>query len=132
MTKNMKTLTNKGFTLIEAIFSLFIISISMSLLIQVFPILKNCSNDGLNIDFEIGIKQLQELILLGTDFIFEDDEIRFYYMGKDVFLKIDENRIVRTDGYIIYLDDVENAYFSKKGSCFYLNYENKQRFLGCE
>jgi len=104
----------------------------MSLLIKIFPILNKCANIDLNISFEIGIKQIQELILLGTDFIFEEDELRFYTMGKDVFLKIDGNRIVRTDGYIIYLDDVDDAYFSKKGSCFYLNYEDKQRFLGCE
>ena len=104
----------------------------MSLFIQTLPIIKKCSNFNLNIDFEIGLKQIQELILLGTDFIFSEDEIRFYTMGKDVILKIDGNRIVRTDGYIIYLEHIEDAYFSKKGSCFYLNNKEGKRFLGCE
>ena len=128
----MKKLTNKGFTLIESIFSLIIISISMSLLIQIYPILNKCVNYELNIDFEIGLKQIQECILLGTDFIFGEDELRFYYMGKDVIIKIDDDRVVRTDGYLIYLENLDDAYFSKKGSCFYLNYEDKKRFLGCE
>ena len=128
----MKKHINEGFTLIESIFSLFIITVSMSLLIQTFPIIRKLINYDLNIDEIIGIKQIQELILLGTDFLFNEDELRFYYMGEDVTLEIDDDRIVRTDGYIIYLEGIEDAYFSQKGSCFYLNYENKKRFLGCE
>ena len=129
----MKKHINNGFTLIESIFSLFIITISMSLLIQTLPIMRRILHYDLNIEEEIGIKQIQELILLGTDFIFEEDELRFYYMGEDISLEIDDDRIVKTDGYLIYLEGIEDAYFSKKGSCFYLNYDNnKKRFLGCE
>ncbi len=124
--------TNNGFTLIESIFSLFIITISMSLLIQTLPIIRKIINYDLNVAEEIGIKQIQELVLLGTDFLFTEDELRFYYMGEDITLEIDDDRIVRTDGYVIYLEGIEDAYFSQKGSCFYLNYENKKRFIGCE
>ena len=132
MIHTMNKHINNGFTLIETIFSLFIITISISLLIQTFPILRKISNYDLHIDEEIGIKQIQELVLLGTDFLFDESELRFYYMQEDISLEIDENRLVRTDGYVIYLEDIEDAYFSKKGSCYYLNYNNTKRFLGCE
>ena len=132
MIKNMKKHTNKGFTLIETIFSLFVITISMSLLMQIFPIIRKITNYDLNIDLEIAIKQIQEVILLGKDFIFEEDELRFYYMGDDIYLRIDGDRIVRTDGYVIYMEGIEDAYFSKRGSCFYLNIKDQKRFLGCE
>ena len=75
MMKNMKKHINEGFTLIESIFSLFIITVSMSLLIQTFPIIRKLINYDLNIDEIIGIKQIQELILLGTDFLFNEDEL---------------------------------------------------------
>ena len=132
----MKKLINKGFTMIEMLLSLLIISLSVSMIVNILPVLKKTSKLDNNIDFEMGFMQLREVLLLADEILFDEEELRFYYKGEDCSLIIDDNRIVKTDGYMIYLEGLEEAYFSKKGSCYYLNYEenneNKKRFLGCE
>ena len=55
---NMKKHINNGFTLIESIFSLFIITISMSLLIQTLPVIRRILHYDLNIEEESKIELL--------------------------------------------------------------------------
>lgn len=132
----MKKLTNKGFTLLESLFSLLILSLGISLLISIFPCIKKLSSYSLDVEEEIAFYKLRELMLLANDITFSRDQLWFFYMENDVNLTIENNRIVRSEGYVIYMEGVENAFFEKKESCYYLNYERnnekKRRFLGCE
>lgn len=103
---------------------------------SILPIIKKINDYSFDIEEEIALNQLRELILFSNDITFGKYQLWFFYMENDVSLTIEKNRIVRSEGYVIYMDGLEKAYFSKKKSCYYLNYERngkeKTRFLGCE
>lgn len=132
----MKKHMSKGFSLIETIFSLFVFSLSMSLFLLYLPIIMRLTEFHIPIEEEIALKQLRELILFASDIEFNPNELSFYYMDDLVCLSLEKGRIVRKDGYIIYMDGLENSSFIKKENCIYLNYEKngekKKRFLGCK
>lgn len=133
MKKDIKT---KGFTLVEMLMSLFVFSMSMSILVSSLPILSKIQKNHIEIEEEIAFKQLRNLLAIASEIKFSEEELDFYYLQKQCSLIIDHNRVYRTDGYVIYLENIKNARFLKKGSCIYLNYErnerNKERFLACE
>lgn len=132
----MKKLTNKGFTMVESLLSLFIVSLGMSLFISIIPYIKKLNEMDVDIDVEIGLMQLRDIMLTSSEVLFDIYELRFYYQGKDISLEIIDDRVVRKDGFVIYLEGLEYPYFSQKESCYYLNYEKdfeiETRFLGCE
>ena len=116
----MKKPINKGFTLLESIFSLFILSLSLSLLINTLPLLKAISRFDVSIEEEIALSKLREIILLASDISFNEFELSFYTKEDFMTLTLEKNRIVLKDGYVIYMDDLDNSRFVKKGNCYYL------------
>lgn len=129
-------MNRKGFTLIESLFSLFILSLSISLLTMVLPCLLVMEKYHVTIEDEIALYQLRKLILYASDITFTEEELNFYYMEDFVSLSLEKGRVVRKKGYVIYMDGLTDSYFSKKKGCLFLNYEKnktqKKRFLGCE
>ena len=131
-----KPINKNGFSLIESILSLFIVTLSFSLLYCVFPLLSTVSQYDVSIEEELALSKLRETILYASDIEFSESELFFYSMEKQMTLVLEKNRIVRKDGYLIYMDGLESSRFIKKGKCIYLKYErkniHKERFLGCE
>lgn len=125
-----------GFTLLESIFSLFVVSIGLSLLITALPLLSKINQFDVYIEEEIALEKIREIILFASSIEVYSDEIIFYSMEDDASLILERTRIVRTPGYLILMDGLEQSEFAKKGSCIYLKYERnniqKQRFLGCK
>lgn len=136
MIRFMKKDTNKGFTLIEMILSMMVFSISILLLSSCLRIIHSLSKTHYPIEEEIALKQLRTMISLSSDIVYQNDALEFYYLGKQGGLYIEQDRLVRKDGYVIYLNGLKNAGFIKKGACYFIRYEreNKQheRFLGCQ
>lgn len=103
---------HSGFTLIETLFSLMIASIvltlcftGMSLLHQLKPFETPAT------DKEIMFKQLQSELMMATDISTNHEQLRYYKAGQWFTLLQDQNRLVKKDGYEIYLYDIDQLYF---------------------
>ena len=132
----MKKHMNKGFTLLESVFSLFVITISFSLLLSALPLIKKINEFDISIEEEMALAKLRETVLYGSDIEVSPDELFFYSMEEHMYLVLERNRIVREDGYVIFMDGLEDSEFIEKGNCIFLRYERKniqkERFLGCK
>ena len=121
--------------MIEMLLSLFIFSLSMALLTMSIPLIHRLQDIHLDIEDEIALYQLRQLLLYASEIQYYEDELNFFYFEKEASLVLEKNRIVRKDGYVIYMEDIEKSYFTQKGDCFYISYEKnnkrKERFLGC-
>lgn len=121
--------------MIEMLLSLFIFSLSMSLLTMSIPLIHRLQDIHVDIEDEIALYQLRQLLLYASEIQYNEDELNFFYFEKEASLVLEKNRIVRKDGYVIYMEDIEKSYFTQKGDCFYISYEKnnkrKERFLGC-
>lgn len=121
--------------MIEMLLSLFIFSLSMTLLTMSIPLIHRLQDIHVDIEDEIALYQLRQLLLYASEIQYNEDELNFFYFEKEASLVLEKNRIVRKDGYVIYMEDIEKSYFTQKGDCFYISYEKnnkrKERFLGC-
>ena len=121
--------------MIEMLLSLFIFSLSMALLTMSIPLIHRLQDVHVDIEDEITLYQLRQLLLYASEIQYNEDELNFFYFEKEASLVLEKNRIVRKDGYVIYMEDIEKSYFTQKGDCFYISYEKnnkrKERFLGC-
>lgn len=90
----------------------------------------------MNIEDEIALMQIRKMLLNSHDILFGQDELLFYTMAKDASLSFHEDRLVKQEGFVIYMENIPMAYFSLKKGCIYLNYEREEtfheRFLTCQ
>ena len=122
--------------MIEMLFSLFIFSLGMSLMILSLPLIIRIEQIDISIEDENAMHQLRQLLLLSSEIrLVNDDELNFYYLEKEAQLILENDRLVRKDGYVIYMEGIKDGFFTQKKACFYINYEKndtrKERFLGC-
>lgn len=131
----MKKPASKGYTMLEMLLSLFVFSLSISLLTMVLPLMHKLQNFHVAVDDEIALYQLRHLLLIASEIRCHEDELNFFYLEKEARLILEKNRLVRKDGYVIYMENIKEGSFIQKGDCFYISYEKdakrKERFLGC-
>lgn len=133
---NMKKLTNNGYTMIEMLMSLLVFTLSMSLLVSMLPIIPRIQQFHFSIEEETALYQIRTLLSLSSEIKFNEYNLEFFYLGEQASLIIDNDKIVRKHGTVIYLDQLIHPIFKKKDNCIYVNYERnkkkKERFIGCE
>lgn len=136
--KDLKHSMNKGFTSVEVLLSLWIISFSMLLLSSVLPSISKLTESDSFIQEQIGLRQLRHILLLSENVYIADDSLIGWLFNEEYELKYDRNRLVKTPGYEIMLIDLASASFIAKGECIYLAYQknnetkNKERLLFCK
>lgn len=136
--KDLKHSMNKGFTSVEVLLSLLIISFSMLLLSSVLPSISKLTEPDSFIQEQIGLRQLRHILLLSENVSITDDSLIGWLFNEEYTLKYDRNRLVKTPGYEIMLIDLASADFITKGECIYLSYQrnnetkNHERLLTCK
>lgn len=129
---------NKGFTSVEVLLSLWIVSFSMLLLSSVLPSVSNLTKPDSFIQEQIGLRQLRHILLLSENVSVTDDSLNGWLFNEEYTLKYDRNRLVKTPGYEIMLIDLASAGFMTKGECIYLAYQknnetkSNERLLTCK
>lgn len=83
--------------------------------------------DYSEINDEIAMYQLRELLLIAYDIEIDDDEINFTYQDKTFRLSLINNRLILTPGTQIFLDEVDDLYFTQSDGLIYVNYEKDDR-----
>lgn len=129
---------NKGFTSIEVLLSLWIVSFSMLLLSSVLPLISKLAEPDSFIQEQIGLRQLRHILLLSENISISDDSLNAWLYNEAYTLTYDRQRLIKTPGYEIMLNDLASAKFITKGECIYLIYQkknetkNNERLLACE
>lgn len=132
----MWKVTNKGTTLIEMLISLFIIGITVSLLAGCLTLFRRIEKFDYPLEEEIAFYQLRQILSISSDIQIEPEKLTFLYKGETAYLIIENERLIRKEGYVIYLDNLKWGQFVKQLNCIYLHYERghgeQKRFLGCK
>lgn len=132
----MWKVTNKGTTLIEMLISLFIIGITVSLLAGCLTLFRRIEKFDYPLEEEIAFYQLRQILSISSDIQIEPEKLTFLYKGETAYLIIENERLIRKEGYVIYLDNLKWGQFEKQLNCIYLHYERghgeQKRFLGCK
>lgn len=123
---------NKGFTSIEVLLSLWIVSFSMLLLSSVLPTIGKLIQPDSFIQDQIGLRQLRHILLLSENIKITDDSLNGWLYNEEYTLSFDRQRLVKTPGYEIMLTDLTSADFIAKGECIYLVYQKKDSAKSCE
>ena len=128
-------MVRKGFTMIEALFSLMILSFSFVLLAIGLPSLHKVTAVRYPVEEEIALRQIRRMLLLSEDIQCSGTQLDFWYQDDWFTLLLDGNRLVRVDGYLIYMENIDSLEFREKKGCIYLYYEKnqkaKERLLVC-
>lgn len=117
--KNLKQYgkRNKGFTLLETLIAVYIISITMLLLTSSLGILKQVNKDERLSDDAIAIHQLRLLLVASKNIEIMENELSFEINSEIFYLQFDRNRLVKRKGYEIYLEFVDELHFYEEGEC---------------
>lgn len=131
------SMNNKGFTFVEMIFSLCVTSLSILLLVSGLKILSKYNFQSYKSEDYAFIHQMRVLFALSMEPELEGDMLVFKYNNQDMYYENYNGKLILQEGYQVFLNDVEEVYFEKKGECIYLVYqreeENYQRkIIGCE
>lgn len=116
-----------GFTLIETILALFCVMISLVMLTPCIQALKTMSQDFRNNDDRVAVYQLRCMLAQADTFTLENDKLSFFYRGQTTRLEFDRNRLVRRDGYEIFLENIDDVTFYVENSCFHMNWRRGER-----
>ncbi len=109
-----------GFTLLEALLSLFVAGI-VSLLCVIF--LKTCLQFVMiepTKQNQMAILQLRQVAAISSEIHVENQKLYMVYERKDIELEYHKNRIVQRDGYVIWMEHIDEAYFYEKEDHIYL------------
>lgn len=127
---------NKAFTMIEVIISLMITSICIVLLSMILKIVVSRDYSLYTADDESSIHQMRLLFVLSKDYQINDEMLYFRYLNKDMYFNFTNRKLILEDGYQVFFDKVDNAYFVLKDHCYYFHYQRgnqkKDRVIGCE
>lgn len=127
---------NEGFTLVEVLVALLCVSFSTLLLTQCMLLLRSQSMSRYESEDRIAIDQLRILCMQGDQYQLQNSTFLFRYHGEPTWLEYHNRRLVRRDGYQIFLQDIDAATFHKKGDCYYAQWvrqaSTQEALLACE
>ena len=129
----MKT---KGFTLIDTILAMCIASFCIMLMTTMVQTIAKIEIDDEAIQEKASIHQMRLIYALSKDFYLDGDMLAFTYQEKDFYYSFYEDKLLLNDGYQVFLNDLQEVYFSEKNSCYYLTYtkdmiEYEKVIIGC-
>lgn len=118
-------MNSKGFTLIEVIFSLSIISLSIVLCSKTLPLILKMSEKNYVAEDRISITQLRKMLILGMKHEVKAGSISYVYKQETFEIGFTDDRLVKTPGYEIIMNNLDEAIFYDKDDCIYLKWERK-------
>lgn len=123
----VKSMHNKGYTLLEVLVAMFCMSVAMLLLIAAVSIMSRRDVLQYINEDHIAVAQLRVLMAQSEWIEVQGDMLQFRYHGEDSRLEVDRSRLVRRSGYVIYLKDIDEAHFDWKGDELYVSWRRGER-----
>lgn len=127
---------SEGFTLLEVLIALLCISIACSLLLHIIVVMKTLATNDYLVEDNLALHQMRFILAQSKEMEAMDAQLMFSYQGEMRYFVYDRQRIVKRDGYEIFMQDIDGASFVEKEGCFYMNWKRKenekQALLTCE
>lgn len=112
-------MNSKGFTLVEVVLSLSIISLSIVLCTKTLPLMMKMSEKNYLAEDRISITQLRKMLVLGMKHEVVHKSVSYVYKQETFQIEFKDNRLVKTPGYEIVMTDLDDAYFYEKDDCIW-------------
>lgn len=112
----------KAFTLIESLLSLAVVSITLSIFLNAYQLLKDIHHDSVDRQNFLGLMELRRIIAMGHTFSIHHDELCMDYQADESCFYLSHQKLIQSPGTIIYMIDLEDLYFSRDEGSLYLNY----------
>lgn len=134
--KNHMKMSGSGFTLVETIVSLIVVSVSLLLLTMCLSLMKNSNKKMFNGEDEIAVRQIRLLYALSEKIVVNDKMMEFEYYGEEMHFVFTKNNLILKNGYQVFLKELSNVMFYKEDSCVYIQFSHidqkkQDRIIGC-
>ncbi|MDD7281379.1 competence type IV pilus minor pilin ComGF [Floccifex sp.] len=124
----MKKSKRNGFTLIDSLLSLLIVAIVSLLCIMMLDVTKKILIFDSSHQNQYAILQLRQKCAISSDVYVDEGRLHLIENHKEIYLEYDNHRLVQRDGYVIWMEHIEDAYFYEIDHQIYLRwiYDEKE------
>lgn len=123
----MKKLKRNGFTLIEALLALFITSLVSLLGCMLMRCALHFAHMDVDTQNQFAVLQLRRELAQSNDLKIESDCLSYILNHEKKVLYFDKHRIVKSPGYEIYMEQIDEAIFYKKEDGYYVWFKKKNK-----
>lgn len=128
----MKIWKRNGFTLIEALLAFFITSLVSLLGCMLIQVALRFSHMDIDTQNQLAILQLRRELSIASQVQIESGNLEYILNHEKMVLYFDKNRIVKSPGYEIFIEQIDEAYFQKKEGGIYLWFQKKNKIYEFE
>lgn len=121
----MKKLKRNGFTLIEALLALFITSLVSLLGCMLMRCALHFAHMDVDTQNQFAVLQLRRELAQSNDLKIESDCLSYILNHEKKVLYFDKHRIVKSPGYEIYMEQIDEAIFYKKEDGYYVWFKRR-------
>ena len=114
-----------GFTLVEALVALMASGLVAVCFVLVLEACVHMVNQDADHQEQFSILQLRQIAALSDHCKVENEWMVCSYMKSDIAVGFDANRLVKIDGYEIFMEDIDYAGFYDQDDHIYLKWEKK-------
>lgn len=124
--KSPKKSAANAFTLIEALLSLLVVSITFLIVINILSVSSSLLMHHTNQQEQFFILQLRSFLALSSSQIVEEDQLQVIVQHEKYTIMQDKNRIVKKGGYEILLEGVETIGFYQEEKKIYIQIDGEE------
>lgn len=124
----MKRYRKNGFTLIEALLGLMVSLVVSFLVVMLILTCQHIISLDTHQQDQFAILQIRQLVALSSEQEVQDGILYLIINHEEYEMGMDKNRLVRREGYEIYLENVEDVYFEQEEDSIYLSYQKEKKF----
>lgn len=117
----------QGFTMIEMLLTLSIMSLCAMLCTQIVSLMVAFPQDEYQGEDAAAIAQLQLLLAQAQAYETDGTQLHFLYHGEPFYLEQHGANLVKRKGYEIYLQAIDALQFTWQGTCIVLQYEREDK-----
>lgn len=128
----MKKLRRNGFTLIEALLALFITSLISLLGCMLINLALHFVHIDVDTQNQFAILQIRRELSIVSEIRVNEERLEYVLNHKKYELYFDKNRIVKSPGYEIYMENIDSAHFYKKEDGYYLWFKKQNKIYDFE
>ncbi len=78
---------------------------------------------------QMAILQLRQILALSHDIHIEDNQLKMIYGHSEIVLMQDKNRLIQRDGYVIWMEGIDDVYFKEVDDEIFIQYSyNSKRY----
>lgn len=118
-----KEIKRNAFTLLEALVALMAGSLISVCFVLVLQTCVHMINRDINHHDQFSILQIRQIAALSDQCKVENEWLVCSYMKSDIALGFDKNRLVKTDGYEIFMEGIDYASFYEEDDRIYLEWK---------